>query len=83
VEAFDLETNSVFHVLEIDFVLNRINMTSREHGYARRTLDKISLIFKEGDPKIQGSTCPDCLGTNTRLTNDTPIQCLDCGHTFL
>ena len=81
--AFDNETNSIFHVLEIDFVMNRINMTSAEHGYARRKLNQVSLIFGPKDPKIQGCFCPECLGNNTRLTNDVPMQCLDCGHTFL
>lgn len=51
-KVYDHETDLVHKAIEIDFLENKIVMYSKEYGFTSNTLDKVSFIMEEEDPKI-------------------------------
>lgn len=51
-KTIDIETKSVHKVISINFESQTIILESSEYGHTRQDLDKIILIWENGDPKI-------------------------------
>ncbi len=51
-KAIDIETKSVHKVISIDFEDHIAHLESSEFGCTRQDLDKMILIWENGDPKI-------------------------------
>jgi hypothetical protein len=51
-KAIDIETKSVHKVKSIDFESQIVCLESSEYGHTRQDLDKMILIWENGDPKI-------------------------------
>lgn len=51
-KAIDIETESAHKVISIDFENQIVHLESSEFGRTRQDLDKMILIWENGDPKI-------------------------------
>ena len=51
-KAVDIETESAHKVISIDFENQIVHLESSEYGRTRQDLDKMILIWENGDPKI-------------------------------
>jgi hypothetical protein len=51
-KAIDIETESAHKVISIDFENQIVHLESSEYGRTRQDLDKMILIWENGDPKI-------------------------------
>ena len=51
-KAIDIETESAHKVISIDFENQIVYLESSEYGRTRQDLDKMILIWENGDPKI-------------------------------
>ncbi len=50
--AIDLETKSAHKVISIDFENQIVHLESSDYGHTLQDLDKMILIWENGDPKI-------------------------------
>ncbi len=51
-KALDIKTNSIHHVISINFREGFITMYSAEYGYTSERLVQVKLIREENDPEI-------------------------------